>query len=208
MRLSRLILFSVATTTARQATAQTIGGRAVLQSRLPAAGIVAIATDSATDNVTMARADSSGVFYLNVPGAGTYGLVLVSGRGEPQSAGKVRVGPNDFHDATYVVSMEPEIAFIEAEIDKQAAPYPGNKAPRYPDDLRKTGVQGEVLLEFVVDSTGHALPETFFVLRTSEPRLIQAVTDVLPAMRFYPGERRGRPVAQRVAMPFSFSIAP
>jgi TonB family protein len=191
----------------RMAGAQTIGGRAVLQSRLPAAGIVAIATDSATAKVTMARADSSGIFYLEVAHPGTYALVFASGLALPQSAGKVRVGANDFHDATYVVTMEPEIAFIESEVDKRAAPYPGNKAPRYPDDLRNAGVQGEVLLEFVIDSAGHARPDTYFVLRTSEPRFVQAVTDALPAMRFFPAERRGRPVAQRVAMPFSFSLS-
>jgi len=30
------------------------------------------------------------------------------------------------------------------------------------------------------------------------------VTDALPAMKFYPAERRGRPVAARVPMPFEF----
>jgi TonB family protein len=187
--------------------AQTIGGRAVLKSRIPAAGIVAIATDSATAEVTMSRADSSGIFYLNVPHPGTYGLVFVSGLALPQSAAKVRVAANDFHDATYVVTMEPEIAFIEKEVDRQAAPYPGNKAPRYPDELRNSGAEGDVLVEFVVDSAGKAIPDTFFVLRTSEPRFIQAVTTALPAMRFFPAERRGRPVAQRVTMPFSFALS-
>jgi hypothetical protein len=62
-------------------------------------------------------------------------------------------------------------------------------------------------MEFVVDSTGHAIPSTYFVLRTSDPRFIQAVTDGLPAMRFFPPERRGRPVAERVTMPFQFWLS-
>ena len=210
MRGSRLALsFALVTVVvAPNAGAQTIGGRAVQPtSRVPAAGIVAIATDSATASVTVARADSSGIFYLNVPRAGTYGLVFVSGLALPQSAGKVSVGANDFHDATYVVAMEPEVAFIERELDKHAAPYPGNKMPHYPDSLRNAGVQGDVLVEFVIDSTGLALPSTFFILRTSDPRFIQAVTDALPAMRFYPAERRGRAVAERVTMPFEFGFS-
>jgi hypothetical protein len=44
-------------------------------------------------------------------------------------AGKVRIAASDFREPTYVVTMEAEIAFIEKEVDKHAAPYPGNKAP-------------------------------------------------------------------------------
>lgn len=203
-----LLAAAAAAAVAPAARAQTIAGRAVqAPSRVPAAGIVAIATDSATGTVTMTRADSSGIFYLNVPHAGTYGLVFVSGLAVPQSAGRVRVAANDFHEATYVVTMEPEVAFIDKEVDKHAAPYPGNKAPLYPDSLRTANVEGDVLMEFVVDSTGHAIPSTYFVLRTSDPRFIQAVTDGLPAMRFFPPERRGRPVAERVTMPFQFWLS-
>jgi len=198
----------IAAAVAAPARAQTIAGRAVQgPSRVPAAGIVAIATDSAMGTVTMTRADSSGIFYLTVPHAGTYGLVFVSGLALPQSAGKVRIAASDFREATYVVTMEPEIAFIEKEVDKHAAPYPGNKAPLYPDSLRNTNVEGDVLMEFVVDSTGRAIPSTYFALRTSDPRFIQAVIDALPAMRFFPAERRGRPVAERVTMPFQFLLS-
>jgi TonB family protein len=203
--ISPVFLAAAVTASAR---AQTIAGRAVQgPSRVPAAGIVAIATDSAMGTVTMTRADSSGTFYLTVPHAGTYGLVFVSGLALPQSAGKVRVASNDFREATYVVTMEREVAFIDKEVDKHAALSPGNKAPLYPDSLRAANVEGEVLMEFVVDSTGRAMPSTYFALRTSDPRFIQAVIDALPAMRFFPAERRGGAVAERVTMPFQFWLS-
>jgi protein TonB len=103
--------------------------------------------------------------------------------------------------------MEPEVALIDKELDKHAVAYPDNKLPRYPDSLRTANVEGDVLMEFVVDSTGRAIPDTYFVLRTSDPRFIEAVIDALPAMRFFPAERRGRAVGERVTMPFQFWLS-
>ena len=64
-------------------------------------------------------------------------------------------------------------------------------SPRYPDMLRSAGVEGEVLAQFVVDTTGRAETGTLQgpqVQRTSSSR--RRCKNALPHMRFYP--RRSR----------------
>jgi protein TonB len=46
--------------------------------------------------------------------------------------------------------------FFDFQVEKQAASAPGNQAPRYPDMLRSANVEGEVLAQFTVDTTGKA----------------------------------------------------
>src|SRR6185295_9502086 len=46
--------------------------------------------------------------------------------------------------------------YFEFQVEKQVAPMPNNSAPRYPDMLRSANVEGEVLAQFVVDTSGRA----------------------------------------------------
>src|SRR3954466_124881 len=46
--------------------------------------------------------------------------------------------------------------YFEFQVEKQVSPFPGNPPPRYPDMLRSANVEGEVLAQFVVDTTGRA----------------------------------------------------
>jgi len=80
-------------------------------------------------------------------------------------------------------------------------------APRYPEMLRKRGITGEVLAEFVVDTTGHVDTTTVQVLRSAHPLFTQAVLNAMAGMRFIPAEVGGRRVKQLVTQPFDFSIS-
>ena len=97
-------------------------------------------------------------------------------------------------------------AYFEFQVEKQVAPHAGNPAPRYPDMLRSANVEGEVLAQFVVDTTGRADMSTFKVLKSSHDLFTNAVRAVLPQMRFYPAEIGGRKVKQLVQMPFQFTL--
>ena len=46
--------------------------------------------------------------------------------------------------------------YFEFQVEKQVAADPGHRQPRYPDMLRSANVEGEVLAQFVVDTTGRA----------------------------------------------------
>jgi protein TonB len=97
--------------------------------------------------------------------------------------------------------------YFEFQVEKQVAPTPGNPQPRYPDMLRSANVEGEVLVQFVVDTTGRAEMGTFKVLKSSHDLFTNSVKQALAAMRFYPAEIGGRKVKQLVQQPFNFSLS-
>jgi TonB family protein len=97
-------------------------------------------------------------------------------------------------------------AFFEFQVESPVAPAEGGSAPRYPDALRKAGVEGEVLAEFIVGPDGRVEPGSFKVLKASHDLFTQAVAMALPQMRFKPGTVGGRAVRQVVQQPFTFSI--
>jgi TonB family protein len=99
-------------------------------------------------------------------------------------------------------------AFLEFEIEKPALSIPGNPAPRYPEGLRDEGIEGEVLVQFVVDTSGRADMRTFRLLGPSRVyrEFVQAVFDNIPKMRFTPAELGGCKVRQLVQLPFAFKL--
>src|SRR3954470_19570851 len=96
--------------------------------------------------------------------------------------------------------------YFEFQVEKQVASFPGNPPPRYPDMLRSANVEGEVLAQFVVDTTGRADMSQFKVLKSTHDLFTNAVRASLPNMKFYPAEVGGRKVKQLVQMPFQFSL--
>ena len=96
--------------------------------------------------------------------------------------------------------------YFEFQVEKQVTPDPRNAPPRYPDMLRSANVEGEVLAQFVVDTTGRADMSSFKVLKSTHDLFVQSVKSVLPNMKFYPAEVGGRKVKQLVQMPFQFSL--
>ncbi len=99
-----------------------------------------------------------------------------------------------------------EQTYYEFQVEKQASAAPGNPQPRYPEVLKSSGVEGEVLAQFTVLENGRADMETFKIIRTSNDLFSASVRNVLPSMRFLPAEIGGRKVKQLVQLPFEFKI--
>ena len=97
--------------------------------------------------------------------------------------------------------------YFEFQVEKPVVPAPGSVQPRYPDMLRQAGVEGEVLAQFVVDTTGKAEPGSLKILKSSHDMFVQSVKNALPQMKFIPAEVGGRKVKQLVQQPFTFSIS-
>jgi TonB family protein len=99
-------------------------------------------------------------------------------------------------------------AYFEFETDKPALSVRGNPTPVYPEELRSANIEGEVLVQFVVDTMGRADMRTFRIL--GPPRVYRefavSVIRTLPKMRFTPAERRGCKVKQLVQLPFAFKL--
>ena len=97
--------------------------------------------------------------------------------------------------------------FVASQVDKPAVARDGNPPPRYPSMLEHSQVEGEVIAQFVVDTTGRAEMSTFEILRSSNELFAAALRDVVPRWRFLPAEAAGRRVRQIVQLPVRF-VAP
>ena len=96
--------------------------------------------------------------------------------------------------------------YFDFQVEKPVGAMPGSAGPRYPDILRSGGVEGQVLAQFVVDTTGRIEVASFRVLRSDHAMFEQAVRSALPNMRFLPAEIGGRKVKQLVQQPFVFAL--
>ena len=78
----------------------------------------------------------------------------------------------------------------------------------YPQALRAKGreVQGQVLVEFSVDTTGRPDMATLSVLQSDHELFTAAVRKAIPSMRFVPGVENGRKVRALVTKQFRFAI--
>ena len=89
-----------------------------------------------------------------------------------------------------VVSGE---VFLEAQLDDPVQPI-SIPTPRYPPVLQSAGIAGSVDLQYVVDTTGHAEPNSFKVLKTTHPAFVE------------PAKFKGQPVRQLVQQRISFKV--
>ena len=77
-------------------------------------------------------------------------------------------------------------------------------APVYPYEAKINGRPGEVLVEFVVDETGHVLDP--HVLHSNDPIFEAPTLRAVAMWRFEPGRKNGRIVRFRMAVPVGYSI--
>jgi TonB family protein len=99
-----------------------------------------------------------------------------------------------------------DTVYTIAEVDSAVAVDPASTAPAYPPALLKLGVEGTVMVRYVVDSTGRADMATLQVLRATRVEFAVAVREALPNMRFLPARVGEKAVPQLVEQPFHFKI--
>lgn len=95
----------------------------------------------------------------------------------------------------------------EIEVDSAVERSAESAAPAYPADLLAQKVEGEVIVQFVVDTSGRVDPGSFRVIASSHYAFADAVRVALPGMKFRPAKMRERAVPQLVEQPFSFRIS-
>jgi TonB family protein len=97
--------------------------------------------------------------------------------------------------------------YFEFQVEKRAEPMSDNPAPAYPASLSKHRIEGEVLAQFAVDTSGYADMSTLKVLKSSQDAFTDEVKRALPKMRFKPAEMGGHKVKQLVQESFAFGGA-
>lgn len=96
--------------------------------------------------------------------------------------------------------------YFEFQVEKQAASIPGSMNLRYPSLLQSQNVEGRVVAQFVVDTTGRAEMNSWKVLETSNELFSQSAKDAVRGAKFYAAEVGGRKVRQLVQLPLQFSL--
>lgn len=93
--------------------------------------------------------------------------------------------------------------FDLANLDQQ--PVPTFRArPVYPFEMRRAGVTGEVVVGFIVDSSGNVVQA--YVVRSSHREFEQPAVQAVSRWKFRPGRKGGRAVNTRMQVPIIFSI--
>ena len=93
-------------------------------------------------------------------------------------------------------------------VEEIAVRSEGSAAPIYPPELIQKGIEGAVLTNFVIDTTGRADTATITILQAAHPLFVQSVRTAIPGMRFSPAMVQGRKVRQVVEQRFQFRITP
>ena len=78
--------------------------------------------------------------------------------------------------------------------------------PVYPELLRQAGVEGQVVLEARVDSTGRVQRASISVVSATHQGFVEPARQALRATLFRPAHVNGRAVPILVRVPFAFSI--
>jgi protein TonB len=105
------------------------------------------------------------------------------------------------------VAQNSDQPYFEFQVEKPAMAREDHPNPKYPSMLESSRVEGEVLAQFVVDTTGKVDMSTYKVLSSSNELFASALKSNLPQWRFYPAEAGGRKVKQIVQLPLKF-VAP
>jgi TonB family protein len=77
--------------------------------------------------------------------------------------------------------------------------------PRYPDSLRTAGIGGRVVVEVIVDSTGHVDSASVRILSSSHPGFESSAREAVLGTTFAPGRLHGRAVPVMVRFPIRFA---
>lgn len=76
--------------------------------------------------------------------------------------------------------------------------------PIYPIDMRRSGIAGEVLVEFIIDTNGDV--QNAFAVRSSQREFEAPAVQAVSKWKFRPGKKGGRVVNSRRQIPIVFSL--
>lgn len=82
------------------------------------------------------------------------------------------------------------------------APVP----PRYPEALRRAGIEGSVIVKFVVDTLGRVDMASLEIVSSTHEAFTSAVREAIARFRFSPSQAGSRKVPALAMMPFQFTL--
>jgi protein TonB len=95
---------------------------------------------------------------------------------------------------------------VDVRVADEAPVMLSHPVPRYPEILRQAGIDGRVMAEAVVDTSGRVEPASVRIVSAAHPLFAEEARLVMLASRFRPGRMGGRAVRVRIRLPMSFDI--
>lgn len=77
--------------------------------------------------------------------------------------------------------------------------------PRYPEALRQAGIEGSVIVTYIVDTAGHVEPSSIRIVSSDHPAFAEAVLASVGTAQFTPGRVHGRAVRVLVRQAIRFA---
>ena len=162
-----------------------------------------------------------GLFQLDAPPKGTYRLRFFTWGHDTLLGPAEELEPTTERTRKYVLTLRPDArlatrapaspamkAAADTAADRSPRLLPPRSGPlRYPEDLRASGVSGEVIVHFVVDSTGRVIPPTMELVRSTHHGFTGAVRSFLHTAQYEPAGLDHRPMCALMRdWPFTFSV--
>ncbi len=76
--------------------------------------------------------------------------------------------------------------------------------PQYPFEMRRAGIAGEVVVDFIVDTAGDV--QNAYALRSSQREFEAAAVQAVSKWKFKPGRKGGRDVPTHMQVPIVFTL--
>jgi len=95
--------------------------------------------------------------------------------------------------------------FMESVVDERPEVLSG-PALSYPDLLRQAGVQGRVLVQAIIDTSGRTEPRSVRIIQSPNPGFDEPARDYVLGAMFRPARIHGRAVRVLVNLPIDYKI--
>jgi len=95
--------------------------------------------------------------------------------------------------------------FLESVVEEKPEPLSGPPL-QYPELLRQAQIQGRVLVEAIIDTSGRAEPNSIKIVQSPHPGFDQPAKNYMRQALFRPARVHGRPVRVLVRLPIDFKL--
>lgn len=130
-------------------------------------------------------------------------IVLWTRHGEPRGKRPKKGDPTPTE--RIAAMLDEGKAYVHTDVDRTAFPDSSMVVrPIYPDSLYEAMVAGRVLAEFVVDTNGRAMMDTFSAITYTHRMFVEPVRRAVREQHFQPAFRKGKFVQQVLHLPFDF----
>ena len=76
--------------------------------------------------------------------------------------------------------------------------------PQYPFEMRRAGIAGEVVVDFIVDTAGDV--QNAYAIRSSQREFESAAVTAVGKWKFKPGRKGGKDVPTHMQVPIVFTL--